>query len=76
MAESVRATVYFNPKIYRALRIKAAESGETVSGLVSRAVVKSLTENRIDLEAFEKRRREPRRPLADVLRDLKRDGLL
>ncbi len=76
MAQSVRATVYFNPKIYRALRIKAAESGETISGLVTRAVVDSLQEDWIDLEAFEKRRHEPRRPLADVLRDLRRDGLL
>jgi hypothetical protein len=76
MAENVRATIYFNPMIYRALRIKAAEVGETVSGLVTRAVLESLREDRIDLEAFESRKREPRRPLADVLRDLKRDGLL
>jgi hypothetical protein len=76
MAENVRATIYFNPTIYRALRIKAAEVGETVSGLVTRAVLESLREDRIDLEAFESRKREPRRPLADVLRALKRDGLL
>ncbi len=76
MAENVRATIYFNPTIYRALRIKAAEVGETVSGLVTRAVLESLQEDRIDLEAFERRKREPRRPLADVLHDLKRDGLL
>ena len=76
MGEAVRATIYFNPKIYRALRVKAAESGKTISGLVTRAVVESLMEDQIDLEAFEKRKREPRRPLADVLRDLKRNGLL
>ena len=72
MAENVRATVYFNPKIYWALRIKAAEVGETVSGLVSRAALESLREDRIDLETFERRKREARRPLADVLRDLRR----
>ncbi len=30
-------------------------------------------EDAIDLEAIQKRRNEPRRPLKDVLKDLKRD---
>ncbi len=76
MAQNVRATVYFEPKVYRALRIKAAESGETISGLVSQAVLESFREDQIDLEAFEKRKHEPSRPLRDVLRDLRRDGLI
>jgi hypothetical protein len=76
MGQNVRTTVYFDRRIYRALRIKAAESGETLSSLVSRALVESLREDEIDLEAFEKRGHEHSRPLRDVLRDLKRDGLL
>ena len=76
MAQSMRTTVYFHPRLYRALRIKAAESGETLSSLVSRALVQSLREDEIDLEAFEKRKDERSRPLRDVLRDLRRDGLL
>jgi hypothetical protein len=76
MASTVRSTVYFDPRVYRALRIKAAESGETMSALVSRAVVDSLKEDQVDLDTFEKRKHEPSRPLADVLRDLKRDGIL
>jgi hypothetical protein len=76
MGQSVRTTVYFHPRLHRALRIKAAESGETLSSLVSRALVQSLREDEIDLEAFEKRKDERSRPLRDVLRDLRRDGLL
>jgi hypothetical protein len=76
MGQSVRTTVYFHPRLYRALRIKAAESGETLSSLVSRALVQSLREDEIDLEAFEGRKDERSRPLRDVLRDLRRDGLL
>jgi hypothetical protein len=72
----MRTTVYFHPRLYRALRIKAAESGETLSSLVSRALVQSLREDEIDLEAFEKRKDERSRPLRDVLRDLRRDDLL
>ncbi|HME00215.1 MAG TPA: CopG family transcriptional regulator [Terriglobia bacterium] len=76
MAQNVRATIYFNPKLYRALRIKAAESGDTISALVDRAVSESLREDQIDLEAFEERKNEPSRPWRDVLRDLRRDGLI
>jgi len=76
MAQNVRATIYFNPKLYRALRIKAAECGDTISALVDRAVSESLREDQIDLEAFEKRKNEPSRPWRDVLRDLRRDGLI
>ncbi len=76
MPHHVRTTVYFDPRAYRALRIKAAQTGETISGLVSRAVTESLREDEIDLEAFDQRKRETSRPLRDVLRDLRRDGLL
>ncbi len=55
MADNVRATVYFNPKVYRALRIKAAESGETISGLIGQAVLESFREDQIDRQAFKKR---------------------
>ena len=76
MGQTVRTTVYLDPRLHRALRIQAAASGETISGLVSRALIQSLREDEIDLAAFEKRKREPSRPLRDVLRDLRRDGLL
>ncbi|MGD0921437.1 MAG: CopG family transcriptional regulator [Terriglobia bacterium] len=76
MGQSVRTTIYFHPRLYRALRIKAAESGETLSNLVGRALVESLREDEIDLEAFDKRKQDRSRPLRAVLDDLRRDGLL
>ena len=76
MAETRRSTVYFEPKVYRALKIKAAVTDESVSELVNDAVRESLREDAIDIEAARKRAREPRIPYERVLKDLKRKSLL
>ena len=76
MASDTRTTVYLKPKIYRALKIKAATTDRSVSELINAAVVEALREDALDLEAFEKRAKEPVRPFEKVLEDLKREGLL
>ena len=76
MADTKRSTVYFDPKVYRALKIKSAVTDESISELVNGAVRESLREDEIDLAAYRKRRHEPSRPLNVVIRDLKRKGLL
>ena len=62
--------------MYRALKIKAATSDRSLSELVNTAVTAALREDALDLEAFDKRRKEPSRPFEKVLADLRRDGLL
>jgi len=54
-----RATVYFDPEIHRALRLKAAATKRSVSEIVSEAVELALGEGAEDLEALEQRRGEP-----------------
>ncbi len=76
MANSARTTVYLNPGVYRALKLKSAESDRTLSDIVNQAVLELLREDSLDLEAVEKRRAEPSRPVEEVLKDLKRDGLV
>lgn len=71
-----RATVYLNPQIHRAVKMKAAQTDSTVSDLVNEALRLSLKEDAIDLEAIRDRAREPSRSYEEVIRDLKRDGLL
>lgn len=71
-----RATIYFDPDLHKALRIKAAETDRSVSYLVNAAVRRSLAEDAVDLAAFEDRVREPTVAFEDVLRDLKRRGKL
>ena len=69
-----RATVYFDPRLHRALRLKAAETDRSVSDLVNEAVKLSLAEDAEDLAAFDKRKDEPNVAFEDVVKDLKRRG--
>jgi plasmid stability protein len=71
MVHHKKITIYFDPDLHRALRIKAAETGHSISELVNRAVQLSLAEDAEDLTAFEERRHEPNLPWEDVLKDLK-----
>ena len=76
MPSPKRTTVYFDPTLHTALRIKAAETEQSVSDLVNAAVRRSLAEDADDLEAFEARASEPNLQFEDVVRDLKRRGKL
>ena len=69
-----RATVYFDPQLHKALRVKAAETESTISDLVNDAVRLSLAEDAEDLAAFEERSQEPDLAFEDVLKDLKQRG--
>jgi hypothetical protein len=69
-------TVYLQPKVYRALKVKSATTDRSVSELVNAAVLEALREDALDVEALEARRKEPTRSFEQVLKDLKRDGLV
>jgi hypothetical protein len=72
MAKVKRATIYLDPALHRALRVKAAEAETSVSDLVNVAVRQSLSEDAADLAVFETRAREPALPFEALLKDLKR----
>ena len=74
MPDSKRTTVYFEPHLYRALRLKAAEIDRSVSDLVNEAVRLRLAEDAEDLAAFDNRVDEPNLKFEEVLKDLKRSG--
>ncbi len=69
-----RATVYFDPELHRALRVKAAETERSMSDLVNEAVQLSLVEDAEDLAAFKDRENESGLPYEDAVLDLKRRG--
>ncbi len=69
-----RATVYLDPAIHRALRLKAAETDRTMSDLVNEAIKLSLAEDAEDLNAFDERASEPNLPFEDVVKELRRRG--
>jgi hypothetical protein len=71
-----RSTVYFDPEVHRALRLKAAAMDVSISDVVNSAVRQSLSEDASDLETFDKRRREPSLDFEDVVREMRRSGKL
>ena len=69
-----RATVYFDPVLHRALKLKAAETDHSLSELVNEAVKQSLAEDADDLAAFESRADEPDLPFESVVKALRHSG--
>jgi hypothetical protein len=76
MAQAKRATVYLEPTLHRALRVKAAETDLSVSELVNNAIRAGLAEDAEDLEAFRSRAKEPTSSFENLVSDLKRRGKL
>lgn len=74
MAAPKRSTIYFDPQIHRALRLKAAAMDISISEVVNEAVKQTLSEDAADLEEFDKRRREPNLDFEDVVRAMRRSG--
>ncbi len=71
-----RATVYFEEPVHKALRLKAAETDQSVSDLVNDAVRRALAEDADDLAAFRERADEPTLAFEEFVADLKRRGRL
>jgi hypothetical protein len=69
-----RATVYFEPEIHRALRLKAAATDRSISDMVNDAVKLALAEDAEDLAAFEERDHEKSVDFETVVRSLRRRG--
>ncbi|MCX6096782.1 MAG: CopG family transcriptional regulator [Candidatus Bipolaricaulota bacterium] len=69
-----RSTVYFEPELHRALKVKAAHAQRSVSDLVNDAVRAALREDEQDLRTFAERASEPTISYEALLGDLKRSG--
>jgi hypothetical protein len=74
MRDAKRVTVYFEPNIHRALRLRAAEGDQSISTMVNNAVRQVLAEDAEDIAAFEKRKKEPTVDYATLVKSLKRRG--
>jgi hypothetical protein len=74
--DSKRTTIYFEPDLHRALRLKSVETSRSVSELVNEAVREALSEDAEDLAAFEERAGEPLVSYADMVKRLRKDGRL
>ena len=74
MPATKRATVYLDPDLLRALKLKAVETSRSVSDLVNNAVREALAEDAEDIAAFEDRAGEPLISYEQMVKRLKKDG--
>jgi hypothetical protein len=72
--QNKRATIYFNPDLHKALRLKAVETSRSISDLVNEAVKEALAEDAEDLLAFDERADEPLISYDEMIKRLKKDG--
>lgn len=73
---SKRSTIYFDPELLKALRVKAALTHHSISEIVNDSVKRALAEDAEDLAAFEERKHEVNLDFEDVLKALKKSGKL
>jgi predicted transcriptional regulator len=71
---ATRATIYLDPELHKALRLKAVETSQSLSKLVNDAIKESLAEDAEDIAAFEKRVKEPLISYETMIKRLKKDG--
>jgi len=76
MEAQKRATVYFDPEIHRALRLKAAAIDRSISDMVNEAVKAALAEDADDIAAFEERAEETTVSFETFVKNLRRRGRL
>ncbi len=71
---ATRATIYLDPELHKALRLKAVETSQSLSKLVNDAIKESLAEDAEDIAAFEERVKEPLISYETKIKRLKKDG--
>lgn len=76
MSTPKRATVYFQPEIHKALRLRAAANDRSISDLVNEAVRVSLAEDAADLSVFDRRKKERSESFDGFVQRMKRRGLI
>lgn len=71
---SKRSTIYFDPAIHQALKVKSVISSRSVSELVDEAIRQVMVEDQEDLETYDHRSEEPEISYEELLNQLKQHG--
>ena len=73
---SQRSTIYFDPDMHKALRLKAAEENRSISEIVNEAIALLTSEDAEDIADYDARTSEQGISYADFVKSLKADGIL
>jgi len=74
--QAVRSTLYLDPALHQALRLKAATAHRSMSDIVNEAIRAALREDEEDLAAVAERQNEKTVSYEELLAQLKADGTL
>jgi hypothetical protein len=72
--QTKRATIYFEPSLHQAVRLKSAHTNRSISDIVNDSLREALREDEEDLKAFEDRKSEHVMSYESLLKKLKADG--
>lgn len=78
MSQTARraTTLYLNPKIAKAAKIKAAITGKSLSTLANEGLALILREDEQLIRLARARSRQPARDYEEFIKELRRDGLI
>ena len=71
-----RSTIYLDPVLHRALKLKAFETSRSMSDIINEVLKESLAEDAEDLAAFDERADEPLISYEQMVKKLSEDGRL
>ncbi len=72
--QTKRTTIYLDPDLHKALRLKAVTVSRSLSELVNDAIREALAEDAEDIAVFEERANEPLVSYEEMVKRLKKDG--
>ena len=72
--QTKRSTIYLEPDLHRAVRLKSANTNRSISDIVNESLRLALAEDEADLRAFEVHADDPLMTYEELLTKLKADG--
>ena len=73
---SKRSTIYLDPFLHKALRLKSLETSRSMSEIINEVLREALSEDAEDLAAFDERADESLMSYEQMVKKLKNDGRL
>lgn len=72
--QTKRSTIYLEPDLHRAVRLKSANTNRSISDIVNESLRLALAEDEADLRAFDLHADDPLMTYEELLTKLKADG--
>jgi hypothetical protein len=75
---TTKATLYLDSKLYKTLKLRAVETGQSISGLMNEALQAQLAEDLEDITTIRSRLAKKEKPLTyeAALKELQKSGRL